>query len=92
MPAPKTIIEKIWENHVVTQTKGHPAVFAIDLQLLHEVTSAQAFDVLREKKLPIAPHGRFVATLDHAVPTRKDRENIHDPNARHQVDTLRKNV
>lgn len=45
----RNIVEKIWESHVVNQLEGHPAVFAIDLMLLHEVTSAQAFQLLRRK-------------------------------------------
>ena len=59
----KTIIDKIWNSHVVAQEPGHPAVFAIDLMLVHEVTSAQAFDTLREKGLRPCADTQFVATV-----------------------------
>ena len=87
----KTIIDKIWNSHVVAQEPGHPAVFAIDLMLVHEVTSAQAFDTLREKGLRPCTDTQFVATLDHSIPTRKNRLEIYDDAARHQVETLRNN-
>ncbi len=89
---PKNIIEKIWDEHVVVQKEGHPAVLGIDLQLIHEVTSPQAFAMIREKNLPIKYPGKLVATLDHAIPTRLDRENIFDEVAKKQVQTLRQNV
>lgn len=87
----KTIIDKIWDEHVVSQEQSHPAVFAIDLMLVHEVTSAQAFDVLREKRLQPCVDTQFVATLDHSIPTRKNRLEIYDDAARKQVETLRQN-
>ncbi len=87
----KSIIEKIWEAHIVSQAEGHPAVFAIDFMLMHEVTSAQAFDVLRKKGLKVFDRSRCLATLDHAIPTRKDRFNILDQSAANQVETLRRN-
>lgn len=89
---PANIIEKIWSQHVVSQKEGHPAIFAIDLQLLHEVTSAQAFQVLRERNWPVWNKGRFLATIDHSIPTRKDRHEIHDSQAKTQVEKLRQNV
>ena len=49
----KNIVEKIWKNHVVFQEEYHPAIFAIDYILLHEVTSAQAFTMLKKKKLKV---------------------------------------
>lgn len=92
MTPPQTIIEKIWNRHVVVETPGHPTVFGIDLQLLHEVTSAQAFDVLRERKLPVLQPGHCLATLDHAIPTSDDREvTMRDKQARTQIETLRRN-
>lgn len=87
----RSIIEKIWDAHVVTQTQGHPAVFAIDLLLLHEVTSAQAFDMLRERNIPAFDTSRCLATLDHSIPTRKNRFQIFDDSARNQVETHRRN-
>ena len=89
---PRNIIEKIWDSHVVAQKEGHPAVLAIDLMLIHEVTSAQAFQMLRDKNLPITDKTQFIATIDHSTPTDNDRKNIKDLVARKQVDTLRANV
>lgn len=88
---PQSIIEKIWNAHVVSQEEGHPAVFAIDLILLHEVTSAQAFDMLRERKIQAFDISRCLATLDHSIPTRSNRLQIFDASARNQVETHRKN-
>ena len=92
MAEPRNIIDKIWDTHVVCQQSDHPAVFAIDLQLLHEVTSAQAFSMLREKKLPVWNPGRFLATVDHSIPTRIDRRIMLDMQAKTQVDKIRENV
>ncbi len=91
-PKPKNIVQKIWEKHVVKQKPNHPAVLAIDLQLLHEVTSPQGFQMLRDKDLPVKFPQKQIATLDHSIPTRKNREEIYDETARKQVETLRKNV
>ena len=87
----KNIIDKIWQSHVVCESPGHPIVFAIDLMLIHEVTSAQAFQMLRERGLEIADKGMLLATLDHSIPTRKNRLEIFDAAARTQVETLRNN-
>lgn len=92
MKNPKNIIEKIWDSHLVMQNDGHPAIFAIDLQLIHEVTSAQAFEELRKRSLRVFEPGHCLATVDHSIPTRKDRDNIKDPLAKNQVNQLRKNV
>lgn len=89
--SPRNIIDKIWDEHIVTQVPEHPAVLAIDLMLIHEVTSAQAFDVLREKNLPVTNFSLLLATLDHSIPTRKNRLEIYDEAARLQVEALRSN-
>ena len=89
---PRSIVEKIWDAHVVRQEQGHPAILAIDLVLLHEVTSAQAFDTLRERKLPVFDTSRVLATLDHSIPTRPNRFEIYDDQARNQVETMRRNA
>src|SRR5687768_7376646 len=70
MSAPKTLFEKLWERHLVRpQTDATPAVLYIDLHLVHEVTSAQAFTELRNRGLKVrAPH-RTIATMDHSTPT-----------------------
>lgn len=86
------IIEKIWEKHIVTQKEWHPAIFAIDLLLMHEVTSVQAFQLLEEKWLEPYDTNKVLATIDHSTPTRKDRHKIHDDAARKQVEKLRENV
>ncbi|KKP37113.1 3-isopropylmalate dehydratase large subunit [Candidatus Peregrinibacteria bacterium RIFOXYC2_FULL_33_13] len=88
----KNIIEKIWDEHVVLQEKGKPAIFGIDLHLIHEVTSAQAFSVLRERKLNFFEPHRALATVDHSIPTRLNRHEIFDEMAKKQIETLRKNV
>jgi 3-isopropylmalate/(R)-2-methylmalate dehydratase large subunit len=89
--AARNIVEKIWDSHVVVEQRNHPTIFAIDFVLLHEVTSAQAFQTLKQRKLPVFDVNRCLATLDHSVPTRVDRQNIHDPAARAQVQMLRDN-
>jgi 3-isopropylmalate/(R)-2-methylmalate dehydratase large subunit len=88
----ENIIEKIWDNHVIMQKKSHPCVFAIDKMLIHEVTSAQAFDELRKRGLNVRYPERIIATIDHSIPTSNNRQIINDLNARIQVETLRKNV
>jgi len=88
---PRTIIDKIWDEHVVCQKEGHPAVFGVDYALIHEVTSAQAFDMLRTRGLEVFNRNRILATLDHSIPTRKNRDEIYDAAARAQVEALRKN-
>jgi 3-isopropylmalate/(R)-2-methylmalate dehydratase large subunit len=89
---PRNIIEKIWDTHAVKHEEGHPYVFAIDKMLLHEVTSAQAFDVLRERCLPVRYPERMIATLDHSIPTATNRTVMKDLNAKAQVELLRKNA
>ena len=88
---PKNIIEKIWDSHAVKELPGHPVVFAVDLMLIHEVTSAQAFQTLAEKKLKVFDPSRLLATVDHSTPTDTDRQQIKDEAARAQVNTLRHN-
>ena len=87
----KNIIEKIWETHAVIQEEGIPTVFFVDLQLLHEVTSPQAFDLLRKRGATVLNPRRMVATLDHSIPTDEKRENFADDLNRKQLETLRKN-
>lgn len=70
MPAPKSLFDKVWERHVVVpETAETPAVLYIDLHLVHEVTSPQAFDVLRARGLPVRRLDRTLATMDHSTPT-----------------------
>ncbi|MEM6513145.1 MAG: 3-isopropylmalate dehydratase large subunit [Pseudomonadota bacterium] len=68
--APRTLFEKVWDDHVVVaETPDTPAVFYIDLHLIHEVTSPQAFSMLRERNLPIRRPDLTLATMDHSTPT-----------------------
>jgi len=70
MPAPRTLFEKIWDAHVVSPPNGDiPAVLYIDLHLVHEVTSPQAFTGLRERGLTMRRPDRTIATMDHSTPT-----------------------
>jgi 3-isopropylmalate/(R)-2-methylmalate dehydratase large subunit len=87
----RTIIDKIWESHVVPAGEaGVPDILTIDFMLLHEVTSIQAFDLLKARQIPLYDKSRLVATLDHSIPTRRNRLEIYDDAARTQVETLRK--
>ena len=87
----RNIVEKIWDSHVVKELPGHPAVFAIDLMLLHEVTSAQAFQEIDKRNIPVFDPTRLIATIDHSIPTRQNRTEIFDEAARKQVEALREN-
>ncbi|MGC9197789.1 MAG: 3-isopropylmalate dehydratase large subunit [Acidobacteriaceae bacterium] len=90
---PRTLFEKVWQQHVVTEPVGEPTILYIDLQLVHEVTSPQAFEGLRLSGRPLRHPERHVATVDHNVPTTSiaDRLVIADQIANAQVSALRKN-
>ena len=88
---PKNIVDKIWQQHVVQSESGFPDILAIDFALLHEVTSAQAFDMLQQRQLRILQANAFLATIDHSIPTRADRHIMHDAQAAQQIRTLREN-
>jgi 3-isopropylmalate/(R)-2-methylmalate dehydratase large subunit len=88
---PKTLFEKVWESHVVAEPANEPALLYIDLHLIHEVTSPQAFEGLRLTGRKLRRPDRSVATVDHNVPTTANRLVIEDPIAARQIDTLRKN-
>lgn len=85
-------MQKIWDEHVVLARDGYPTILGIDLMLIHEVTSAQAFSLLQSRGIPVRDPGRLVATLDHSIPTRTNRSEIFDDQARKQVETLRINT
>jgi 3-isopropylmalate/(R)-2-methylmalate dehydratase large subunit len=87
----KTTFQKIWEAHVVHQEPGEPALLYVDLHLVHEVTSPQAFEGLRLAGRKVRRPDRTVATPDHNIPTTDRTLPIADPISRQQVDTLRKN-
>jgi 3-isopropylmalate/(R)-2-methylmalate dehydratase large subunit len=88
---PRTIIEKIWDSHVVYQQPAAPALLYIDLHLVHEVTSPQAFQGLREKGLKIRRPDLTIATVDHSIPTTDRSLPIVDEIAARQVAQLEKN-
>jgi len=89
---PRTIVEKIWDDHVVALgTDGAPDVLGIDLHLVHEVTSPQAFDGLRERGLRVRRPGQTVATVDHSIPTTDRSLPIADEIAARQVSRLEEN-
>jgi 3-isopropylmalate/(R)-2-methylmalate dehydratase large subunit len=89
---PKTLFEKVWEQHVIAEPKGEPTLLYIDLQLLHEVTSPQAFEGLRLAGRKVRRPDRCIATVDHNVPTTiEGRLHIVDQIAATQIDALRKN-
>jgi 3-isopropylmalate/(R)-2-methylmalate dehydratase large subunit len=87
----KTLAEKIWSEHVVSSTAGEPDLLYIDLHLIHEVTSPQAFDGLRLANRKVRRPDLTIATEDHNVPTLNIDKPIADPVSKLQVDTLRKN-
>ena len=88
---PKTLFEKVWESHVVVAPEGEPALLYIDLHLLHEVTSPQAFEGLRLAGRAVRRPDRAIATIDHNVPTTANRLIIEDAIAAKQIDALRAN-
>ncbi|WGL53658.1 3-isopropylmalate dehydratase large subunit [Nocardioides sp. BP30] len=88
----KTLSEKVWDEHVVRSTEGEPDLLYIDLHLIHEVTSPQAFDGLRLTGRPVRRPDLTLATEDHNVPTLDWDKPIADPVSRTQVETLRKNA
>lgn len=91
MPAPKTLFEKIWDRHVVAQEPGSPAVLYIDLHLVHEVTSPQAFDGLRRRGLQVRRPERTLATMDHSTPTASLELPLHDEMALRQIQQMQQN-
>ena len=88
---PRTIIEKIWDNHVVAQRDNAPALLYIDLHLVHEVTSPQAFDGLRKRGLKVRRPDLTIATTDHSTPTTPRGLPIVDNIAAAQVAKLESN-
>ena len=88
---PRTMFEKIWDDHVVHAEPGKQTTLYIDLQLVHEVTSAQAFEGLRLAGRKVRRPERSVATVDHNVPTTDRSLPILDPISKKSIDTLRQN-
>ncbi len=91
MSSKKTLIDKIWEAHVVREKDGEPSLIYIDLHLIHEVTSPQAFEGLRISQRKVRRPDLTFATVDHNVPTTDRSLPIADPISKQQIDTLREN-
>jgi len=92
MTAPRTLFEKVWDTHVVHQAAGGPALLYVDLHLVHEVTSPQAFEGLRLAGRRVRRPERTLATVDHNVPTGDRALPIADPISAAQVGTLERNA
>jgi len=87
----KTLVEKIWDAHLVKSQEGFPDVLYIDTHFIHEVTSPQAFDGLRKRGLPVFRPKQTIATADHNVPTLNQHLPIREELSRFQVETLTRN-
>ena len=92
MTAPRTLYEKIWDSHVVEEQDDGTALLYIDCHLLLEVTSPQAFEGLRAAGRKVRRPWATIAVADHNVPTTDRSAGIADPESRHQVETLERNV
>jgi len=89
---PRTLFEKVWDSHIVQQEEENiPSIIYIDLHLVHEVTSPQAFDGLRKRGIKIRRPDKTFATMDHAIPTKEIDKPIQDKLAASEVEALRKN-
>ena len=89
--SPKTMFQKIWDSHLVYEEPGQPSILYIDLHLIHEVTTPQAFEGLRISNRSVRRPDLTVATIDHNVPTTNRSLPIIDPIAKQQIETLRTN-
>jgi 3-isopropylmalate/(R)-2-methylmalate dehydratase large subunit len=87
----RTLYEKIWDKHAVVEEQNKPSLLYIDLHLIHEVTSPQAFEGLRIKNRKVRRPDLTVATMDHSIPTTDRSLPFNDPIAKKQVDALTKN-
>jgi 3-isopropylmalate/(R)-2-methylmalate dehydratase large subunit len=92
MTTPKTLFQKVWDAHVVAQEPDSPAVLYVDLHLVHEVTSPQAFTGLRRRGLKVRRPDKTVATLDHSIPTHDPSLPIADPLAARQIRQMEENA
>ena len=91
MTAPKTLFEKVWNEHVVREDPGAPAVLYVDMHLVHEVTSPQAFEGLRARGLKVRRPDRTFATMDHSTPTLPRGLAVVDAQAEAQLAKLKAN-
>lgn len=91
LESPKTLFDKVWEQHVVAHEEGRPAVLYIDLHLVHEVTSPQAFSGLKERGLPVRRPARTMATMDHSTSILPKHLAVIDDQAKVQLAMLADN-
>src|SRR6187551_2434820 len=89
---PKTLFQKIWDSHVVAEQPDSPAVLYIDLHLVHEVTSPQAFTGLRQRGLKVRRPEKTLATMDHSIPTTPIGSAITDVMAAAQIKQMETNA
>ncbi len=89
---PRTIIDKIWDDHVVYSHEGQPDLLFVDLHLIHEITTAQAFEGLRLNGRKVRHPELTLATVDHNVPTTPRNVPVKDPIAKKQIETLEQNT
>ena len=87
----KTLFDKVWDAHVVDTVENGPQILYIDKHLIHEVTSPQAFNELKERNIPIARPDKIVATADHNTPTVDQHLPVKDELSRNQLEQLTKN-
>src|SRR5258708_6138019 len=87
----RTLFEEVWDEHVVTEPTGQPPLLYVDLHLVHEVTSPQAFDGLRAAGRKVRTPQRTIATVDHNIPTEPRGTPIFDPIALRQIEALQAN-
>ena len=87
----KTLFDKVWDNHVVKSIPNGPQILYIDKHLIHEVTSPQAFNELKERKIPLFRPNQIVATADHNTPTKNQHLPVKDDLSRNQLEQLSKN-
>lgn len=85
---PQTLFEKVWADHVIREAPGEPDLLYVDLHLVHEVTSPQAFDGLRQAGRPVRRPDLTMSTIDHGLPTTNRNLGIRDPLSKKQIDTL----
>jgi 3-isopropylmalate/(R)-2-methylmalate dehydratase large subunit len=91
-PMPKTLFQKIWDSHVVTEQTDSPAILYVDLHLVHEVTSPQAFTGLRQRGLKLRRPEKTLATMDHSIPTTPIDVPITDAMAAAQIKQMEVNA
>lgn len=90
--SPRTLFDKIWDDHIVERLEDGTCILYIDRHLVHEVTSPQAFEGLRLAGRPVRRPDATVAVVDHNVPTSDRSKPIEEPESRLQIETLERNV